>query len=220
MTEAEWLVCEEPLKMLKAVPGGLQHARHPDPRIRRKRELFGAACCRLIWPEMVDERSRRCVEYLERQFDEESGLPSEQVRAIFKAAEAVTRAPHSSSSESQREAASAAYAACEPAYVTDCLLHIDTAKGETTLSRQVAHLLREIIGNPSRPVAFLADWRTQKVVELATQIYDTRDFTKMPRLAEALADAGCEDEAILSHCRGAGPHVRGCWCLDGLLGVH
>jgi hypothetical protein len=63
MTEAELLVCEEPLAMLKAVPGALDHARHDDPRIRRKRELFGAACCRLIWPEMLDEHSRRCVEF-------------------------------------------------------------------------------------------------------------------------------------------------------------
>jgi hypothetical protein len=40
----------------------------------------------------------------------------------------------------------------------------------------------------------------------------------MPILADALQDAGCEDEALLSHCRGDSPHVRGCWVVDLLLG--
>ena len=39
----------------------------------------------------------------------------------------------------------------------------------------------------------------------------------MPILADALQDAGCDNEDILSHCRGEGPHVRGCWVLDLLF---
>jgi hypothetical protein len=40
----------------------------------------------------------------------------------------------------------------------------------------------------------------------------------MPILAEALMDAGCDNEEIIAHCWELGPHVRGCWLLDSLLG--
>jgi hypothetical protein len=49
-------------------------------------------------------------------------------------------------------------------------------------------------------------------------IYDSRDFSAMPILADALQDAGCENTDILDHCRGSGPHVRGCWVVDLVLG--
>jgi hypothetical protein len=53
---------------------------------------------------------------------------------------------------------------------------------------------------------------------LARGIYDDRAFDRLPILADALIDAGCDDEAILGHCRGPGPHVRGCWVADLVLG--
>jgi hypothetical protein len=79
-------------------------------------------------------------------------------------------------------------------------------------------LLRDIFGNPFRPVAFSPSWRTDTAVALARQMYESRDFGAMPILADALQEAGCEDAAILSHCRGTGPHVRGCWVVDLVLG--
>jgi hypothetical protein len=79
-------------------------------------------------------------------------------------------------------------------------------------------ILRDIFGNPFRPVALDASWLTSDVVALARQMYESRDFTAMPILADALQDAGCEDEAVLSHCRSDGPHVRGCWVIDLLTG--
>jgi hypothetical protein len=79
-------------------------------------------------------------------------------------------------------------------------------------------LLRDIFGNPFRPITFLPEWRTSTVVALAQQMYESRDFTAMPILADALMDARCADEAILTHCRGPGPHVRGCWCVDACVG--
>ena len=56
------------------------------------------------------------------------------------------------------------------------------------------------------------------VFHVAQAIYEERDFARMPILADALEDAGCADEAILEHCRGPGPHVRGCWVVDLILG--
>jgi hypothetical protein len=46
----------------------------------------------------------------------------------------------------------------------------------------------------------------------------TRDFAAMPLLADALQDAGCTDDRVLDHCRGSGPHVKGCWVVDLVLG--
>jgi hypothetical protein len=79
------------------------------------------------------------------------------------------------------------------------------------------HFLREIFGNPFRPVAFCPSWRTDAALALARQMYDSRDFGAVPILADALQDAGCEDASILGHCRGDGPHVRGCWVVDLVL---
>jgi hypothetical protein len=49
-------------------------------------------------------------------------------------------------------------------------------------------------------------------------MYDSREFGNMPILADALQDAGCELPEVLDHCRGPGPHVRGCWVVDLVLG--
>ena len=79
--------------------------------------------------------------------------------------------------------------------------------------------LRDIFGNPFRPVAFAPAWRTSDVLLLARGIYDERAFDRMPILADALQDAGCTNEDILSHCRDASAaHVRGCWVVDHVLG--
>jgi hypothetical protein len=79
-------------------------------------------------------------------------------------------------------------------------------------------LIRDIFGNPFRPVMFDPNWRTSTVATLARQMYESRDFSPMPVLADALQDAGCDHPDILAHCRGAGPHARGCWVVDGVLG--
>ncbi|MFO0826348.1 MAG: hypothetical protein U0792_25050 [Gemmataceae bacterium] len=83
---------------------------------------------------------------------------------------------------------------------------------------ETAHLVREIFGNPFRPVTPESEWLTSTVVQLARGIYDERDFTRMPILADALQDAGCDNADILDHCRGTSPHVRGCWVVDLVLG--
>ena len=79
------------------------------------------------------------------------------------------------------------------------------------------HLLRDIFGNPFRPVTVNLVWRSASVVSLAQAIYEERAFERLPILGDALEDAGCANADILAHCRGPGPHVRGCWVVDHLL---
>ena len=84
--------------------------------------------------------------------------------------------------------------------------------------RQQAHLLRCIFGNPIHPVFLDPVWLTPNVLMLAQAIYDERAFDRMPFLGDALEEAGCADEAILSHCRRPGGHLLGCWLVDAILG--
>lgn len=81
-----------------------------------------------------------------------------------------------------------------------------------------ASFLRDIFGNPFRSVAIDPSWLTPKVCQLAKAIYERRDFHQMPGLADTLEKAGCTDTGILDHCRQPGPHVRGCWVVDLILG--
>jgi hypothetical protein len=81
-----------------------------------------------------------------------------------------------------------------------------------------ADLVRELFGNPFRPIAIDPRWQTSTVLDLARLIYDERAFDRLPILADALMDSGCDNDDVLSHCRGEGPHVRGCWVVDLLLG--
>jgi hypothetical protein len=84
--------------------------------------------------------------------------------------------------------------------------------------RQVAAVVRDIFDNPFRPVTCAPAWRTDTVLALARQMYEARDFSAMPILADALQDAGCDSAAVLDHCRSEEPHVRGCWVVDLVLG--
>jgi hypothetical protein len=77
-----------------------------------------------------------------------------------------------------------------------------------------AVLLHDIFGNPFHSVMVKKDWLTSTVIALAQTSYDERAFDRLPILADALEDAGCDNAGILDHLRGPGPHVRGCWVLD------
>lgn len=81
-----------------------------------------------------------------------------------------------------------------------------------------ANLLREILGNPIDPIKFDGRWRTSAVMEVGQAIYGQHGFERLPILADALTDAGCDSRELLAHCRQAGEHVRGCWALDLVLG--
>ena len=82
-----------------------------------------------------------------------------------------------------------------------------------------AELLRDIFGNPFYPIALDPVCRTAPVVALARKMYAARNFDAMPDLADALQDAGCENERVLNHCRYSDRvHTRGCWLIDQVLG--
>jgi hypothetical protein len=83
--------------------------------------------------------------------------------------------------------------------------------------KELADLVRDVFGNPFRPVAFDPGWRTSDVTDLARGIYEDRAFDRLPLLADALMDAGCDQSEPLAHGRGGGPHVRGCWVVDLIL---
>jgi hypothetical protein len=76
---------------------------------------------------------------------------------------------------------------------------------------------RDIIGTPFRPIIPDPAWQTPAAITYALTMYDSRDFTVMPLLADILEEAGCTQE-VSDHCRGDGPHPRGCWVVDLVLG--
>jgi hypothetical protein len=79
-------------------------------------------------------------------------------------------------------------------------------------------LLRDIFHGPRRAVYFRAHWRNNTITNLATAISSGARLETLPILADALEEAGCADTDILGHCRSEGPHVRGCWAVDLILG--
>ena len=97
--------------------------------------------------------------------------------------------------------------------------HHDEALGRISL--QQCQLLREIVGNPFCPAAVAPAWLAWDggtAPKLAQAIYAERAFDRLPVVADALEDAGCTEADLLGHLRGPGPHVRGCWAVDLLLG--
>jgi hypothetical protein len=81
-------------------------------------------------------------------------------------------------------------------------------------------LLRCLFGNAFRPPPPLpSSCLTPEVMELATTIYERRDFTRLPELADTLAAAGCTEAELLAHLRSSSEavHVRGCWAVDAVL---
>jgi hypothetical protein len=235
VTEAEWLACTEPTPMLEFLG---------DRASSRKLRLFAVACCRRIWPLITEAHCREAVEIAERFAD---GLvTAEAQEAAHIAAEGVrrevedTEAPlFSGVAYATTHAASytvhdkgTVWLACRAAVNAACAAgHALSSQGASEDEVAAAYnaefaaqtaLVRDLFGNPFRPAPFpdpswLA-WNDGTVVKLAESIYDERAFDRMPILADALEEASCTKADILAHCRGPGPHVRGCWVVDLLLG--
>jgi hypothetical protein len=196
MTEAKWLACTDPIILAEFMQ---------DRVSNRGMRLFAAACCRRLWPQLSGE-SRRVVEVAEQYADGTAGVGERQAARALRSegtGDAATRAAVAESNDAMLAAAPLAQGA-----VADIV-------GEDAHQTMLA---RDIFGNPFRPVAFDPRWRTTDVIGLARGIYDERAFDRLPLLADALMDAGCADEQVIGHCRSEGPHVRGCWVVDLVLG--
>jgi hypothetical protein len=179
----------------------------------RKVRLFAVACCRVIGDAIHSAKGRRAVEVAELHAD---GLVTDGQRQ--KAHAAVRRFRMAGELAAR---ASAGHVRCVGWLTVRYAVIAARLLRHQHPARTQCDLLREIVGNPWRPVAVepvWLSWNGGAVPMLAQGIYDERAFDRLPILADALEDAGCSDRDILDHCRGPGPHVRGCWAVDLLLG--
>jgi hypothetical protein len=236
MTEAEWLSCTDPAPMLDFASGWLSE---------RKLRLFGCACCRRLWPLLTERGSRDAVAAAEQSTDRPpapapAAPPGRPVAAVFLppcpcARCAVTGGRNAALaapwalSRPARDAAGVASGST--AFAAACLAFAeaggaDEAAWEAARAAERARqadLLRDLAGNPFRPARLpppVLLWNDGTVRRLARSAYDGRAFDRLPILADALEEAGCDNGDILSHFRRCGDHARGCWALDLLLGRH
>lgn len=225
MTEAEWLTCCVPEQLLDQLGTALSV---------RKARLFAVACCRSIWHLLDDGPARRAVEVSERLADGDAtnserraaALATEGHRGTYYWAEAAascavgTLPPRILRLALQHATHGVSDAAVPraPGQVLTNDQEATRARARDTESAIQAGLLRDIAGSPFRPPQFSPSWRTSTVVALAAQMYETRDFSTMPILGDALQDAACDNDEVLNHCRAQSVHVRGCWVVDLVLG--
>lgn len=205
MTETEWLNCNAPDEMLKSL------GRRASGR---KLRLFACACYRHAPKLFADERVKAAIEISERYAD---GLASKTElahalslafhpmwklgRMAFPTPRCVEAARHKTASEAKDGIAERTY--------------------QVRLLRDLFNLL----GHRYNVLPTWLRWNDGTVVRLAQATYDARilpvgtlDNTRLVILADALEEAGCNDEQILSHLRGGGEHYRGCYVIDLLLG--
>jgi hypothetical protein len=192
---------------------------------KRKLRLYACGCCRLIWDQLQDRRLRDAVEIAER-FAEGQATKEELEAAHSNTGELwVGGLERDAPGVQQRTAAclardtlkvnafsAAFYMTVYPVPLAGCF---ETARGETLL----CNLIRCVFGNPFRAPPAInrnwVEWNNGIIRKLAASIYQERRFQELGVLADALSDAGCDNEEILGHCRQLGAdHCRGCWVLD------
>jgi hypothetical protein len=192
MTEGEWLSSGKPRDMFAFVRGWASD---------RKLRLLGCACVRTAWARLKDPRSRAAVEAAELLAD---GLLS----------------PAGAEDARARGYDAARGGSAWPPYSATQTLIGDGLGGCRPASRkQRCDFLRDLFGPlPFREVRIETASLTPSVLSIARRAYDERDFSALPVLADALADANCDNEDLMRHCREPGlVHCRGCWVIDLLL---
>jgi hypothetical protein len=213
MTEAEWLACTDPKKMLDFLGKWAN---------KRRLRLFAVACARDLFEHNPDPNIRGSCGDI-RDF----AASILRAEAYADGQGLLQYMPHAEWVEYPDEV--------DAAYVVvgiDADTHIQFARVEEAVKDfrvNPAHWIRCIFVNPYRfprtvPPAVLA-WNDRTISRIAEAIYEERklpegtfDTARMAILANALLDAGCEDEGLLAHLRSEGPHVRGCWVVDSILG--
>jgi hypothetical protein len=217
MTEDKWITAANPLNLLlhvkRAAPG--LRTKHG----RRKFRLFASGCARRALTEQ-STALLPAIEAAERFADGE--MDTTELYAI---STTIFRSPVWKSLP--RSMQTVVLRLIDPEtwgsvqvwrWVTNP--DMDTLRGNKPIEekRHLAALVRDLFGNPYRPVKFDRSWRTSTAVALTDGIYADRAFDRLPILADALEEAGCDSGEVLAHCRGDGPHARGCWVVDLVLG--
>jgi hypothetical protein len=212
MTEEEWLASRDPVHLFDRVKRTASD---------RKLRLFACYLCETYQREFKDERIWAAVETSLKLSDGEVGEP-ERITALDVVRDAIIDIE---GSEHLWQRSGLAFPMCtlgtREMLERVPLLALQQFDCNFYANPRVVECLglRDIFGNPFRLVLFDPEWRTSTALALARGIYDERAFDRMPILADALQDAGCENEDILNHLRDPhATHVRGCWALDLVLG--
>ena len=202
---------------------------------QRKMRLLGVGLCRRIWDLLPEDTGRRAVEAAERYAD---GLATDQEFEVAgKQALGVSQRNRKLVEDGERYRYLGAGLGL---WLTNKKLtgwHIlDSSYSYMPIwddaAEAVVHaggnwhdelgafcdLTRCVFGNPYTSVEVEPHWRSDDVMALARSFYESRDADILPVLADALMEAGCTSEEMIHHCRAKGPHVRGCWVVDKLLG--
>jgi hypothetical protein len=220
MTEDEWNDCTVPTDMLEFIQNKVSE---------RKLQLFVSGCARRVWYRFRDARSKRAIEVTE-QYADGAATREELTTALADAEAAWTIAGTIDWVPTRLAVQVAGVQTWEEA--ADVALSTATAHGPTMRGRTLAYtvdLLRDLVGNPFPPQlridpAWLV-WNDSMVTKLAQDAYEQRslshgtlDGNRLAVLGDALEEAGCTDAQLLGHLRAGGPHVRGCFALDAVLG--
>jgi hypothetical protein len=210
-TEEEWRACAAPWVLLDWVR---------DSADDRQLRLFACACVRAVWP-LTGEAEHPAVLVAEQFAD---GLAGEAELLAARNSDWAPCGAWSRRGASARTTVRAAANATTSPVAWSAALNAASACAQIGLvpeleQEEQCRLLRDIVLHPLHsPPRLGPAWLTATVLVIAGPCYERRDFTDLPILGDALEDAGCSDEGILAHLRDGGPHVRGCWALDAVLG--
>jgi hypothetical protein len=235
MTEADWLYADKVDRLIEYL---FFQRKTSDRRLR----LFACACCRQV-ERFIEDFGVKETLRLAEDFADHDDLRVELQTAITDARRRYGTIPAGMPSYHPADAAREAvlragdfgydprfyeanddhpyllWAAIYAQYALE--VEDDSIEGTRVVMAEQVNFLHDIIGNPFCPMIAHPSWLVwgdSTVVKLAQGIYDERAFGRLPVLADALEEAGCDNAEILAHCRGSGPHVRGCWVVDLLLG--
>jgi hypothetical protein len=221
MTEEQWRACADAQAMLEFVRGKASE---------RKLRLFAVACVRRVWHLLADAAGRRVAEQAETYADGGGRRPAVAVGGTGPdPRETAAKAARFTAARVPLAAACGAASEAADAVAEEFIAEAQSEADEVLLAAAEAgrreegwqaHLARCVFGNPFRPVAFdpaFRQWNSGTPVKLAQEMYESRDFSKAPLLADMLEDAGVSDAQLLGHLRSPGPHARGCFAIDLIL---
>ena len=187
MTKQEWLTSKNLELMLNQVES------------ERKKRLFACACVRRVWDKLSEE-CKKAIEVSELFAD---GKATEQ--ELFKAKRKTTR-PNTVPNAAYYTALQHPSMPHSAAFWT---IQVITNRKQERIEQ--LKLLREIVNPFQQPIQ-----TNTNIIGIATEIYETQNFTLFPVLHDALMDFNCTNQTILNHCFEP-VHVRGCWLIDLLL---